>query len=163
MRPKCEPTSHRSPVTGEPTTSHRSASHRSTRHWAVYHWSIRHQSTSHRSSSHQSVSDHQAPVTGHQSTYQAPVIMQQTIGNEYQVANQSIRGSEQSLLNEPQNPTTSKSVLIPLEPDFSQMSDPSIIIGPPSNTWLSTERHTSQTRQNRRDQPKKNKTQNKEE
>ena len=35
----------------------------------------------------------------------------------------------------------SKRVLIPLEPDFSQMSDPSIVIAPPSNAWVSDDRH----------------------
>ena len=35
-----------------------------------------------------------------------------------------------------------------------QMSDLSIILGPPSNTWQSTDRRTSQSRQRRRDQPK---------
>ena len=54
--------------------------------------------------------------------------------------------SEHSFLNEPQNSATSNSILLPLEPDFSQMSDPSIIIDPPRNTWKSTDRHTSQTR-----------------
>ena len=44
-------------------------------------------------------------------------------------------------------------VLLPLEPDFHQMSDPSIIIAPPSNTWVSDDRHTS-PRHNRRDLPK---------
>ena len=80
--------------------------------------------------------------------------MQQTIGSEHRVANQSIRGSEHSLWNETQNSTTSKRVLLPLEPDFSLLSDPSIVIGPPINIWQSTERHTTRTRRNRRDQPK---------
>ena len=81
----------------------------------------------------------QSLVTGHQSTYQAPVIMHHSMGNKHWVANQSHRGSEQSFSNETQN---------------LQMSDPSIIIDPPSNTWQSTDIHTSQTRQSRRDQPK---------
>ena len=34
------------------------------------------------------------------------------------------------------------------------MSDPSVIIGPPSNIWQSTDRHTFQCRRRRRDQPK---------
>ena len=70
------------------------------------------------------------------------------------MASQTHRHSEHSLSNEPQNSTTSKRILLPLEPDFSQMSDPSIVIDPPSNTWQSTDRHTSQTRLSRRDQPK---------
>ena len=38
--------------------------------------------------------------------------------------------------NEPQNSSTSKRVLLPLEPDFSQMSEPSINIARPSNTCV---------------------------
>ena len=57
------------------------------------------------------------------------------------------------LANEPQNSFTSKRVLLPLEPDFSQISDPSIVIAPPSNTWVSDNRHTS-PRRSRRDLPK---------
>ena len=55
--------------------------------------------------------------------------------------------SEHSFSNEPQNSATSNRILLPLEPDFSQMSDPSTIIDPSSNTWKSTDRHTSQTRE----------------
>ena len=76
------------------------------------------------------------------STYQALVIMQHSKGNEHPVATLSLRGSEQSFPNEHQNPTASKRVLLPLEPDFSQMSDPSVIIGPSSNTWQSADRHS---------------------
>ena len=61
---------------------------------------------------------------------------------------------EHSLSNESQNSTTPKRILLPLGPDFNQMSDPSFIIDPPVNTWQSTDRHTSQTRMSRRDQPK---------
>ena len=52
--------------------------------------------------------------------------------------------------NEPQNSSTSKRVLLPLEPDFSHIIDPSIVIAPPSNTWASDYRHTS-PRHSRRD------------
>ena len=76
------------------------------------------------------------------------------MGSEHWVANLSLRGCEQSFPNEPQNPTASKRVLLPLEPDFSQISDPSVIIGPPSNTWQSADRHTSLSRRSRRDHPK---------
>ena len=56
----------------------------------------------------------------------------------HRVASQTHRSSEHSLSNEPQNSTTSKRILLPLESDFSQMSDPSIIIDLPSNTWIFT-------------------------
>ena len=50
--------------------------------------------------------------------------------------------------SDPQISSASKIVLLPLEPaslepDFSQMSDPSIILETPSNTWVSDDRHTS--------------------
>ena len=70
------------------------------------------------------------------------------------MASQTHRSSEHSLSNEPQNSITLKRILLPLEPDFSAMSAASVIISPPSNTWQSTDRHTSQTRLSRRDQPK---------
>ena len=121
------------PVTGQPVTGHPVTNH------SVI--------TRHRTSGTGHL------ITSHQSTYQVPVIIQHSIGNEHWVASQSHRGSEQSFLNEHQNPTASKRVLLPLEPDFSQMLYPSII-GPPSNIWQSTDRYTSQSRQSRRDQPK---------
>ena len=88
------------PVTGHPVTGH----------LAVI--------TRHRAFRHQSVGN-QSLVTRHQSTYQAPVLRQQSIGTEYRVASQTHRSSEHSLSNEPQNSTTSKRILLPLEPDFS--------------------------------------------
>ena len=94
------------------------------------------------------------PVARHQSTYQTPVSSLHAIGSEYKVANQTHLGSEHSFSNEPQNPATSNRVLLPIEPEFSQMSDPSIIIDQPSNTWRSNDRRTSQ-RRSRRDQPKR--------
>ena len=39
----------------------------------------------------------------------------------------------------------SKRVLLPLEPDFSNMSDPSVVIEPPDNNWRSDNRQTAQT------------------
>ena len=118
---------------------------RATRHWSASHRSsdskyqapvISYWSSSHRSFrsdyqapvTGQQAFNHQALVTGHQSTHQALVIRHQSIGTEYQVANQTHRSAVQSLLNEPQNSTTSKRVLY-----FSQMSDPSIVNDQPSN------------------------------
>ena len=80
--------------------------------------------------------------------------MQHSIGNEHLVANLSLRGPEQSFPNEHQNPTASKRVLLPLEPEFSHMLDPSVIIVPPINIWQSADRHTSLARRSRGDQPK---------
>ena len=55
-------------------------------------------------------------------------------------------GSEHSYRHEIQNPTNnSRRVLLPLEPDFSNMSDPSVVIEPPDNNWRSDNRQTSQT------------------
>ena len=39
----------------------------------------------------------------------------------------------------------SKRVLLPLEPDFSNMSDPNVVIKPPDNNWRSDNRQTLQT------------------
>ena len=51
---------------------------------------------------------------------------------------------------------TTKRVLLPLEPDFSNMSDPSIVIELPSISWRLDNRMTSQTRcSSRRDQTKR--------
>ena len=182
MHPECKSTSHRSTrhrSTIHRSTSHRSASHQSIRHWSTRHRAVFHRSqalgrqwpvTSHQSSSHWSFCDyqalgtgqlitrHQSPViqssvTGQQSIHQAPVITHQTTDNDYLVASKTHRSSEQSLPNEPQNSSTSKRVLLPLEPEFSQISDPSIVIAPPSNTWVSDNRHTS-PRHSRGDLPK---------
>ena len=52
------------------------------------------------------------------------------------------------------NPATSSRMILPLEPDFSQMSDPSIITEP-SNTWRPNDKHSSQTRQSCKEQSKR--------
>ena len=119
--------------------------------------------TGHESSSHWSVrSDYQELGTRHQAfNHQAPVTSQPVTSQLTRHRSSGIsrwvliyRSSEQSLLNEPQNFSTSKRVLWPLEPDVNQMSDPSIIINLPSNTWQSVDRHTSQSRQTRWDRLK---------
>ena len=56
-------------------------------------------------------------------------------------------------MNEPQNSSNRQRRLLPFEPDFSTMSDPSIVIDPPTNTWESN-RQTSLNRQSRKGQPK---------
>ena len=65
------------------------------------------------------------------------------MGSECKLASQINLGSEHSFINEPQDPATSSRILLPLEPDFSQMSDPSVVI----------ERHSSKIRLSRKDQP----------
>ena len=52
------------------------------------------------------------------------------------------------------NSATSSKQLIPLEPDFSQMSDPSVMIDPPISTDVSQTR-PSQKEQSRRDHKSK--------
>ena len=64
-------------------------------------------------------------------------------------------GYEHSEITEFPNPATSSKQLIPLEPDFSQMSDPSVMIDPPNSTDYSQTR-PSRKEQSRRDhKPKK--------
>ena len=60
--------------------------------------------------------------------------------------NRSNLGSEHSYRHEVQNPTANlKRVLLTLEPAFSNMYDPSVVIEPPDNNWRSDNRQTSQT------------------
>ena len=153
-------TRHRLPVTGQPGTGLPVTGQPGT--GQVF--------TSQQITSHRSLSDYQAPGTrqlitrhqslvnqslgiGHQSVHQALVITHQTSDKNDPVANKINRSSEQLFPRDPQNSSASKRVLLPLEPDFSQMSDPSIIIAPPSNTWVSEDKHTS-SRHSRRDLPK---------
>ena len=56
-------------------------------------------------------------------------------------------------MNEPRSSMNKQRVLLPLEPDFSTMSDPSIIIQSPTNT-LKSNRSASLKRPSRGDQPK---------
>ena len=58
-------------------------------------------------------------------------------------------GYEHSEMSEFPNPATSSKQLIPLEPDFSQMSDPSAMIDPPIST------NVSQTRPSRKEQSRR--------
>ena len=136
------------------SSSHRSAGHWSTGHQSsthrarIHHRSIgpcsnKHKSTSHRSSSHRSLEiDYQTPgksqlstITGHLSNYQTSVCGSHTVSTKYTANNKSNLGSEHSFKNESQNPTTTtRRVLVPMESDFSNMSDPSIVIEPPSIT-----------------------------
>ena len=89
------------------------------------------------------------------------------MGMEF-TTNRANLGSEQSFRHEVQNPVNnSKRVLLLLEPDSSNISDPSIIIEPPDNNWRSDNRQVSQTflsgRISRRDQCRRKYVQEKEE
>ena len=61
---------------------------------------------------------------------------------------------EHSEMSEFPNPATSFKQMIPLEPDFSQMSDPSGMVGPPISTDVSQTR-PSRKEQSRRDHKSK--------
>ena len=60
-----------------------------------------------------------------------------------------IPGYEHSERSEFPNPATSSKQIIPLEPDFSQISDPSVMIDPPNSSDISL------TRPSRKDQSKR--------
>ena len=57
------------------------------------------------------------------------------------------------MINEPPDSMNKQRVLLPLEPDFSTMPDPSIVNELPTNT-LESNRSASLKRPSRRDQPK---------
>ena len=63
-------------------------------------------------------------------------------------------GYEHSEMSEFPNPATSSKQLIPLETDFSQMSDPSVMIDPPNSTDISQTR-SSRKKLSRRDHKSK--------
>ena len=65
-------------------------------------------------------------------------------------------GYEHAEMSEFPNPATSSKQLIPLEPDFSQISDPSVIIDPPISADVSQTR-PSRKEQSRRDHKSKSK------
>ena len=67
------------------------------------------------------------------------------MGAEHRVASYRQISSEQSVANEPPNSRNRQRVLLPLESGFSTMSDPSIVIDLPTNTWESN-RQTSLNR-----------------
>ena len=119
------------------------------------------------------------PVTGHPVTGQLitgqPGTSLQSFAYDFQnvpsqnyapsvsnVSNGSIRrlpnvhnpGYEHSEMSEFPNPATSSKQIMPLEPDFSQMSDPSVIIDPPISTDVSQTR-PSRKEQSRRDHKSK--------
>ena len=95
-----------------------------------------------------------SPVIGLQSSYPASISSHHFRGSECRLPSHYSPGSEHSFAHELPNPATSSRMILPLEPDFLQISDPSGIIEPP-NTWRSNDKHSSQTRQSRMDQSKR--------
>ena len=80
-------------------------------------------------------------ITGHQSSICisdfSTFVDTHAIGMKF-TKNKSNLGSEHSYGHESQNSTnTSRRLLLPLEPDFSNMSHPSVVIEPPDNNWRS--------------------------
>ena len=88
-----------------------------------------------------------SPVNVPQQTYAPSVSSHVSQGSTRRLPNIHHSGYEHSEVTEFPNPATSSKQLIPLEPDFSQMSDPSVIINPPNST---------QTRPSRKEQSRRN-------
>ena len=74
----------------------------------------------------------QSPVIGPHSSYPASISSHNSSGSNRRLAIHRNLGSEHSCAHELRNPATSSRIILPLEPDFSQMSDPSVIIEPPN-------------------------------
>ena len=119
----------------------------------ITHGSSSQSITGHRPSSHRSLDlenintgeSQFSPVTGHQTLYQSTISDTHAMGMEFTTNGENL-GSEQSFRHEVQNRTNnSKRVLLPLEWDFSNISDPSVIIEPPDNNWRLDNRQASQT------------------
>ena len=98
------------------------------------------------------------PVTGRwtglQSSYPASISSHHSRSSEGRLSSNDNIGSEHSFAHELPNPATSSRMILLLEPNFLQISDPSIIIEPP-NTWRSNDKHFSQTRPSHKDQTKR--------
>ena len=95
----------------------------------------------------------QSTVVGLQSSYPASISSHHSRGSERRLPSRYSLGSEHSFAELP-NPATSSKMILPLEPDFSQILDPNVIIEPP-NSWRSNDKHSSQTKQSRMDQSKR--------
>ena len=96
----------------------------------------------------------QSPVVGLQSSYPASISSHHSRSSEQRLPSNDNMGSEHSFAHELPNPATFSRMILPVEPNYSQMSDPSIIIEPP-NTWRSNDKHSSQTRPSRKEQSKR--------
>ena len=120
--------------TGQPVNGHQSQVIQS----GVIQWlpGTGHLITSHRSTSHRAPVN--LPGTGHNTAFD----WQWTPGSH-----SITQGFWTVILEWASEPNCFKESFITSRARLSQMSDPSSIIDPPSNTWQSTDRHTSQTRQ----------------
>ena len=96
----------------------------------------------------------QSQVAGLQSSYPAPISSHHSRSSERRLPSNDNMGSEHSFAHELPNPATSSRMILPLKPDFLQMSDPSLIVEPP-NTYRSDDKYSSQTRPSRKDKSKR--------
>ena len=148
---------HRPPI--NPSLAHKTRRHhRSTGYRSTNHYSDKYKSVSHRSPVMQS------PVTGQKFRLQAEVNICRSLVNQPPVISlyislqlviliplawSSKQLSQMWVLNTHTDmkfrTQQIRRVLLPLEPDFSNMSDPSVIIELPDNNWRSDNRQTSQT------------------
>ena len=165
-------TSHQ--TTSHLSIRHRSTSHQSAvsqslvnpslnnqAHWSTSQPITGQPGTSQPGTSHQSfTSDYQSPVTVQYITSQSPVICSQVIVSQHsypasiiihvstginsRLPNKQNVGYEHSAVQELPNAATSSRQIIPLVLNFSQVSDPSVIVEPP-NTYDQLANNASQT------------------
>ena len=76
-------------------------------------------------------------------------------GSVHRLSNVLIPGYERSERLELPNPASSSRQIIPLEPDFSQVSDPSVMIEPPNSNVLSSSRPSRKDQSKREHKSKK--------
>ena len=76
-------------------------------------------------------------------------------GSVHRLSNVLIPGYERSERLELPNPASSSRQIIPLEPDFSQVSDPSVMIEPPNSNELSISRPSRKDQSKREHKSKK--------
>ena len=76
-------------------------------------------------------------------------------GSVHRLSNILIPGYERSERLELPNPASSSRQIIPLKPDFSQVSDPSVMIEPPNSTDLSISRPSRKDQSKREHKSKK--------
>ena len=140
-------TSHRStsigqPVTGQPVIQSSVNQHQSTRHRApviqipvnIYQSLVSKYGIP--GTGHFITCQHstiiQSPVLGLQSSYPASISSHHSRSSERRLPSNDNMGSGHSFAHELPNPATSSRMILPLEPDFSQMSAPSVIVEPPN-------------------------------
>ena len=94
----------------------------------------------------------QSPVVVPPYSYASSISSHVSHGSQRRLPNIQHTGYEHSNLQEFPNPATSSRLILPLEPDFSQISDPSVRIEPP-NTLDQQSNYTS--RLSRKEQSKR--------